>query len=127
MYMQFYRKVYLGNEHQPHDELFINWRNLPPRLDGWMGSGALDVDRYHNVLRDIGNLPVETDNEYFKRFLDSDRLRYVARNLENYLNEHESEKTIGLAGRIYDRGDVREISRILFKLADTQYFAELRY
>lgn len=125
--MQFYRKVYLGCETQPPEDLFVNWRNLPPRLDGWMGVGALDINRYNHLLNDIGCLIVDTGSAYFKRFHDSDKLRMVARNLDQHLDELQEAKEIVIKGKTYDRSDIREISRVFTKLADSDYYAELRY
>jgi hypothetical protein len=127
MYFQFYRKVYLGSETVDPENLFVNWRNLPPRLNGWNGVGMVDLNKYAPVLTSIGKLILDTNNQYFKKFHDSDRLRYVAQQLDHFLDENIDNKDIEISGRHFDRSDIREISRIFTKLADSQYFAELCY
>ena len=127
MYIQFYKKVWLGHEQLvDFDREFIDWKNIPPDLMGWRGSGHLNLDPFRQFIKEHGNVCLDESSADFKRFLSSSSIGNLGRLLDKYLDENIELKEIsGSYGNTLHRPDVRELSRVLIKLAGSEYMAEL--
>lgn len=128
MYMNFYKKIYAGNEnHSDIRSLLIDWKSLPPSLNGWGGINGLRLDRIRYLMSSVGAVVMNPDTEGFSRFLRSGTLGSIAQRIENYLDENESVKEYETPEGLIHRSDMRELVRVLTKLSRQDYFAEIEY
>lgn len=128
MYMNFYKKVYLGRENSNDlRSIFVDWKSLAPQIGGWKGSNGLSISRIRHLMYSIGKVPTDPDSQGFSRFMRSSTLQTIAQNIDTHLNENENVKEFETPEGLVHRTDLREFVRVLNKLSRHDYFAELEY
>ena len=128
MYMNFYKKIYLGKENSNDlRSMLVDWKSIPPNLASWNGNNGLNITRLKHIMCNIGKLNIDPSSSDFSRFLRSSTLYTIALRVDEFLDEDETLKEYDTPNGLVYRSDMRELVRVLNKLSRLDYFAELEY